>query len=198
MEETLGAVELGNEEVGETRVLQPQLDPITDDVLNLKIQSLANSVTLSQVDTVTVSGTTSETDLVNVTIPGGTLGTTGVIGVHLAVTGFYTNNARTITLKLYYGSTVVVNAGALSLTGSGISSQHFGTINAYITADASANAQNGVLLGLYSDGATGNPLQGGSGTATEDSSSSLTLRVTATISEAVSTIEMTVQGYVIY
>lgn len=205
-----------------TPVLQPQLDPQTDQVLNQKLGlnssvspgdtavidargriswTPGNSLTKMQITPVTVSGTTTETNIFSITVPGGTLGTTGSVVAHLNIDGFVTNNSKTITYKLYYGTTVIANSGAISLTGSGTSPSYTGVMTCFLLADASANAQDGSMQAvlLESTGAgVGVAKITGTGTATEDSASDKTFKLTATINDSSGTINITASGYIIY
>ncbi len=79
------------------------------------------------------SSATTETDLVSTTVPGGTLGTTGLI--HFK---FYTSISFTedLTLKVYYGSSSV----SVAITGVNNSDAN-GIFEGYIMANASTSAQ---------------------------------------------------------
>lgn len=93
---------------------------------------------------VTVLNTTTETDLMNVTIPGGTLGTTGALKAKLYISILNESNpAATLTVKVYYGTTVIATDDlAIGDTGAGAVG-NYGYIDAIVVANGATNAQDG-------------------------------------------------------
>jgi hypothetical protein len=131
---------------------------------------------------VEVVNTTTETEIYSFTVQGGILGTTGRLRLFIPVN--ILNNSggtRFITLKLYYGTTVVAqqqiaNAANLNLL--------YGCqLEAYLAANNSTSSQKGgfVLTGRATEN---NFVMGAHGTSSEDSTTDKTLKITVTLSVA--------------
>jgi hypothetical protein len=127
---------------------------------------------------VSVSNTTTETDLLNTTIPGGTLDTNNGIKARLFFDQLENVTAGNDVLKVYYGSTVVAQA-SVDIT----STSKQGYLDILLFGNGATNAQQASMQGIFANvntEATNNTILNmvGSGTATEDSTASKTFRVT--------------------
>ena len=146
-----------------------------------------------------VTGTTAVT-IWSKSVGAGLLGTDNVIRVKILLDHFETDNTRTLTLILKYGSTSV--ATTTLVTGgatNGGASKGGGYIEAFIAADGGTSAQVGRIAAQIgsSNTTTATPsLDGesltvftqGGGTATEDSTGALTLSVTGQWSAGTNTL----------
>lgn len=101
---------------------------------------LAARVINRTVSAVTVVNTTSDTNLYNFTVPGGTLGTTGTF--ELSASGTYLNNsgaASNLTMRLKFGATTVLVTPARSLVNS--ATRRKWKVEVLIHANAATNSQ---------------------------------------------------------
>jgi hypothetical protein len=152
----------------------------------------------SFVSSVTVSNTTTETDLINVTVPANALGTSNAIAITLPLPTFnFVSLVHAITLRIKYGSTTIASTTLTNNSGGNINTS--GHMTAYLFADGSTSAQDGGFIvstsgnGVVNSGA--DSVNGAaSGTATEDSTGALTLSVTAQWDNANSSNNITVRG----
>jgi len=130
----------------------------------------------------TVISGTSETTLFTDTVPGGTLGTDGVVRVRLHISDFDLTNVQTCTFKLKYGATTVITHG---ITGAFTASNLRGFLEFTLMGAGATNSQEGYLSGhmgslhssMNNGGTWTNPTD--EGTSAEDSTGDLTLAVTA-------------------
>lgn len=123
---------------------------------------------------VTVGSTTTETSLYSFSVPADTLGTNKLL--HLRMTGTFLNTrsgTEEETVRFKYGSTTIftgVRDAALENTVTAFSADF------YLVGDGGTSAQRGWGHLTWSGGAV--RMLSGFGTATEDSTSALTLDVT--------------------
>lgn len=92
---------------------------------------------------VTVANTTTETNLLSITIPAGTLGTNNAVRVRLHINNF--DNAGTgnsITLRVKYGGTTQLTNAGFEVNAN----QVYGFIDVYIFGDGATNAQEMTAL----------------------------------------------------
>lgn len=144
------------------------------------------------------TNSTSEIDLFNFNVPGGTLGTNNML--HLTMLGDYLHNtlSDTVTFRVRFGATELYRSAAVAT--SQVATRYPLIWHVYLAADGATNAQlmkggtewnqgaNAAAVGLGNFGSGG----GGdaqvrldmSGTATEDSTAQKTFRVTAQWSAA--------------
>mgnify|MGYP007008893581 CR=1 FL=1 len=141
-----------------------------------------------------ITNTVTETDLYNFLVPGGTLGSMGAIRVTLY--GLYSANSGTpsITIKVYYGTTVMFQDA--SFTMAAVTPNGAWKFELVLSAHNSVNAQEftGVLsFGNRAAATTGNgdigsttpgPTHPIEGTAAENSASALNFRISITWSAA--------------
>jgi LysM repeat protein len=143
---------------------------------------------LATINTVTVAATTAETTVMTATVPGGVLGTNGVITGKLFVTNLDINVTQTLTVRLKYGSTTLVSQ-TVSTDGSNETGQ-IGTIEFSLVASGSTSAQRGLLhQRIGQPGSDISDLYDMSnrmttGTATENSTGNLTFSITVQPSSA--------------
>lgn len=160
--------------------------------LPLAITQATKGLDISGATTDLAQSGTTEYDVYSYTVAANTLGTGNSIRVKIYLSDLtQASSAGTTTFRLKYGSTTIASfvfaehtQGALNLLG---------TIEAVVTANASASAQTGFLsleagannLDLDSAwGAAGSILRGyAAGTATEDSTGALDLKITAQSSQ---------------
>ena len=145
---------------------------------------------------VTVSNTTTETDLVSVSIPANTLGTTGAINayVYISAAAWTTGDGATLTLRLKYGATTIASAVITKNTSGRALSGLGGAIQLNLIANASTSAQIGSidcrLIQTRAFDTDPSParyaIMGGhdQGTAAEDSTGALTMALSAQWSAA--------------
>lgn len=159
-------------------------------ITNVAAATTAAATKFSFITTpVTVSSSTAETALITASLPGGTLSTANGIRIKGFLSAFrLENNTNTATFRFKYGSTtlstiVITESGANSVDQSG----HF---DAMIYATGATGTQKGSfalsLFGLNTSNNTlSGPIGGGgtnTGTATEDSTGTLSLIVTVQFS----------------
>lgn len=139
---------------------------------------------------VTVANTVTETTLFDVSVAANTLSTNNAIRVTIYLSDFQCDSSESITFRLKYGATTIAS---LTMTTTGATSSNIDLNGAIITglivADGATNAQKGFLMFIGGDGVLEDDnlasvdgergIGGGNGTATEDSTASKTLSVTA-------------------
>lgn len=133
-----------------------------------------------------VYATSTETSIGSFSLAGGSLGTNNYVKIEIPFQDLDVGNARSMTVRLKYGSTTVCSAAA---TSSGTFVNVAGTITAYLMASGATNTQKGNLqvlglernvidtsidyaISLYDDG-----------TAAEDSTAAKTVDVTIQFSD---------------
>jgi outer membrane protein assembly factor BamB len=164
-------------------------------------------VVLHRENTVTpVANSTSETNLNTYTLPGGTLGTTGIIRVSAFGTLFnnYSATVRTLTLKLYLGTTAYLTADLSIDQNAGSYSWHLAAV---LSAVDSESVQE--FLGLItrtnspSDAGTMVSATGpagvilGTNNGAQNTANNLSLKCTATLSYANALVSCTCHSVVI-
>jgi len=142
---------------------------------------------------VTVSNTLTETNLLSVSIPGGTLLSTGVLKGYILFSQIKLSNTKRITFKLKYGATTVVDTGTLP-NNYGFNATLEGRLDFILAGSGATNTQKGVLsyTGSYGDYIVGSTsgtdiIQGrafSTGTAAEDSTAAKTFSITVTFNNA--------------
>lgn len=152
----------------------------------LKWAAAAGNKVLVDASTVTVVSSTAETDLATVSLPANTLSTGNAILMKIHLSQFIAQNPGTCTIRLKYGSTTL--ASVVFAPAAGCSSMS-AVINAMLAANGATNAQKGTLdifggLTPFMDNTaiTRESRGYGSGTATEDSTGALTLKITVQFS----------------
>ena len=134
-----------------------------------------------------VVNTSTETDIWSMTVPGGTLGTDGMIEIDFV--GSYLNNtalARSMTIRFYYGGTFITAVNALSQNASATRRLFNGKF--YIKATGATNSQR-LMSSMVRSDADGTFFDGTSvghseGTALIDSTADQTLKITVRHSDA--------------
>lgn len=126
---------------------------------------------------VTVQNTTTETDLLSVTIPANLLSTNNGIKALINIPTFQNTGGDSITLRMKYGTTTVASLTMLPAGGGNNS----GTVSATFLAAGATNSQEGNLSYITTrDVLTSSQVMvTDNGTATEDSTTSLTFKITA-------------------
>lgn len=148
---------------------------------------------------VTVTNTTTPTDLVSFTVPANTLGTNGAVQVIVNISDFDGVSTNTLTLDFKYGATTV-----FSITYTCVSqTNNQCSITFTLVGNAATNAQKGWatwsifdLTGTYV--APSNVIRQSNGTATEDSTANKTLAITATWGTASVNNSITMNAYIGY
>lgn len=153
---------------------------------------------------VTISNTTDETNLVNFSVPAGTLQTAQAIRVRAYISGFSLSNTKAFTLKLKYGSTTIATAA----TGASVGA--LTTLRGYIDADLYAtgatNTQKGsASMRVQANGADATAASpdlaianiADEGTAAEDSTGALNLTLTGQFDNASANDNITLAHYTI-
>jgi hypothetical protein len=130
---------------------------------------------------VTYDGSGEDT-LYSLSVTGGTLGTDSGIKFEIPISDYDTDNSTSGTFRLKYGTTTIATA-IITASSDGNTSNLGGYITGFIYANASANAQYGsITVSVAGSGldATTSKAQtvSASGTATENSASTLNLSVT--------------------
>lgn len=126
---------------------------------------------------VDVSNTSTETALVSVTIPGGTLSTNNGVRVKLNISSFF--NSNTATLRYKYGATTLITVASIA---PGTTKQ--GTIEFELFATGATNSQEGTSNMFFSASSVssntglGQLYQIDTGTSAIDSTTDQTLAVT--------------------
>lgn len=144
------------------------------------ITKLLNTVTTD----VTYSSSTAENTLLSYSVAGGTLGTGNVIRVTMHITAFGVTNTNNCVIRFKYGATTIASK---TYTPTGANASIAGKIEFILAASGATNSQNGsyhINMGNTNYiGATNTQVQMFSetaqGTATEDSTASKTLAITA-------------------
>ncbi|MFA6161767.1 MAG: hypothetical protein WC766_06425 [Patescibacteria group bacterium] len=130
---------------------------------------------------VTMADNNNEQTMFSVTIPGGTLGTTGGVRCKLFIDTWNNNGNGSHTLRCKYGATTLVTI-TFPIDAGGSPK---GYVEFILAADGATNAQKGVVISHFEvDHLTMNATQGkysfgaGNGTSAEDSTADKTLAVT--------------------
>jgi hypothetical protein len=133
----------------------------------MPLYSFKNVISLFTSTTAVSNGTTVETDLISYPMPASTLSVNGQ-KVRITVFGTTANNANLKTMKLYFGSTVVVSDGASAFT-------NFGWIYRATVIRVSATTQV-----AFSEGNVGNgtSAKAASAAPAETLSGAVTIKVT--------------------
>lgn len=126
-----------------------------------------------------VTGTTNETDLASTTITGGTIGATGCL--HVLAAGTITGSAGNKRIRLYLGSTALVDSTSIAGTADW-------SVDVWIFNTAS-NAQR-VIVVFHSLGTTTTTAHDYI-TAAVDTSTSQTMKITGTLTSGSDTITQT-------
>lgn len=148
---------------------------------------------------VVVSNTTTETDLISISIPAGSLGTNKLVRGHLNLRGFGCLSSSNYTFRLKYGSTTI---GSVSTTPANTISSINGILSFNLYANASTTAQQGTL---NFDGSEVDGWQTNSssvfvvhtdlvGTSTENSATDLNLVISVQFSAASTSNRVTMQN----
>lgn len=140
---------------------------------------------------VTVSNSTSETNLLQESITGGVLGTSDAIKAIIHATNFELEDTDTCTIRLKYGSTTLTSLVITNNTGGNISGMK-GSIEAYLVANGGTSSQDGFLkVSLFDPNLNvANTIDApfvldiGTGTATEDSTGALNFTISVQFSVA--------------
>lgn len=136
-----------------------------------------------------LSNTVTETDLLTYTVEADLLGTFRKI--HGVLNFSYIKNTtglgRTVTLKFYYGTTVLVTEVVNIADATAGNVTDIGRVEFDLTPQNSVGDQILTEFGFFPSG-----VFNGAGVATEDSTDDLALRVTATFSAASSDLELSV------
>ena len=150
-----------------------------------------NKLTAASINTgVTVTGDTSEHNLISVSIPGGTLSTTNAVRVKLFGKVTATVNTKTVTYRLKYGATTVATiVQTITLTTSASAAFDF-VLDADLISQGNANSQTGFMTLLFSDTAPTTGFIPKTGTATEASAGALNLVISAQLNDATLSIGM--------
>lgn len=168
----------------------PQSSATPTATTDLTTKTYVDSNTGSKISTVvtdvTVTNTTTETDLISVSIPAATLGTANAVRVKIYISDFdQGTTGDALTLRFKYGSTTAIT---LTVNQSATVDTNFqGYIEAFLLADGATSAQEAsIMINLveavaadFTKTAIGQRVVGGSGTAAEDSTGALTLAVSA-------------------
>lgn len=186
-----GATALAASDITSGQVVKVKYDGTNYQMISPVANTTSPKVSF-QTTQVTVSNTTVETTLFTLTLAANTLGTANAVKITgLCSTFRLQNNGNTATFKLYYGTTVIATA-VITEQGAGASVLIGGFLTGWIIANASTAAQKGGLLVSFGNGTTGgnaaavnsSAAASGVGTATEDSTTALTIKLTATFSVA--------------
>lgn len=136
----------------------------------------ASSKIAASVGDVTIGAVTTETALMTVAIPGGTLGTGNVVRARIFLSAFAggANSGQQFTINLKYGATTVA-----TYTSTAIANQvGSGYIDCLLFASGATGTQEGSFALGYVEGANGFKTASGVGTSAEDSTGTLNLVVT--------------------
>lgn len=125
---------------------------------------------------ISVSNTTTETDIFSYTVPGGTLGSDKWLELRIPVR-VVGDGSGGPSIKVKYGATTILTTTAFTINGTTM----YGEIVVWIRGDGATNAQLAKLdlLTLIHGGAVVN-VHTNKGTAAEDSTTNLDLKVTWT------------------
>jgi hypothetical protein len=155
--------------------------------------------------TTTVSGTIAETNLISFTIPGGVMGTDGVLALNFG--GNIANNSganRTVRVRIYLGATLMYDDTSAAMV-TGASYPLVGRLVLNSNSSASSQRLTGTLMIGGGPATTGlgdlatdeiistTPLQG---TAAVDTSTDQTFRITVTHSNASASLITTNNFYI--
>lgn len=136
-------------------------------------------------NSVTVSNTTTETDLASFTIAANRLNNDSAFRLDADLSDLDMVNNAVLTLRLYYGSTVVASVTITNNSGAAFTN-YSGTVKGVLVADGATNAQKGFIRQFAGNGEFVGPsvrqtstTGTGTGTAAEDSTTALTFKLTA-------------------
>lgn len=165
-----------------------------ENLTNLPVSKRISSSTSD----VTISNTTTETALASFTLPANSLSTSNWVDIFIPITDWDNQNGVSVTFRLKYGSTTVASFAITSQTGS----NYTGFIRAQLIAAGSTSAQKGFMQLTASrnddtqgDGTLSTFIRTGNGSATENSTSALTLQLTAQETNASTSDAITVGAY---
>lgn len=149
---------------------------------------------------VTVANTTTETALMTVAIPGGTLGTGSTVLVKMYISALASPDSYTLTLKLKYGATTVYTSGTTTINHSTVTK---GYVDILLFGSGATNSQvaNMAWDTTVTDSSASNAVEdffSGTGTAAEDSTASKNLVLTVTWGTAGATDTLTMNSYVVW
>lgn len=147
-----GGVALINSDIPANQVVEVIYDGTDFQLQN--IQSSTRKIR-NNASGVTVASTTTETNLLNVSIPGGVLSTNNAVRVTIPVSEFSLSNTKVATFRLKYGVTTLVSTG-FTLTGSAqpLVSNAPGKIEVLLLGAGATNSQSGVIMGMFGTGST--------------------------------------------
>lgn len=145
---------------------------------------------------VVVASSTSETDLVSFTVPAHTLSTANIIEFRLFVSVFGLTTTKKITIRLKYGGTTIAT---LELTqGNNTPIAERMSLYGALYASGATNTQEGVIEAIVSNDDISGAANGSNGmdtqvgTAAEDSTGALDLKVTAQFNNSSASDKITV------
>lgn len=164
----------------------PVSNPTTDNQSSRKayVDSKALKKIYIGTSDVTVQNTTTETNLVSVTIPGGTLSTSNGLKVRLNI-GTYLRTSGTFVLRFKYGGTTLITTSSLSVANVGV-----GYIEFYLLAAGTTGSQKGFEVTKFFDVNTSTSTghftfdNADKGTSSVDSTTDQTLAITIQFSIA--------------
>lgn len=158
------------------------LEPPTKNAVYDKIETLSSgNVNVTNYVDVTVTNTTTETDLISLAIAGGVLSTNKSIRLRTAVSMGWNSNGSSLTLRVKYGATTLATivydpVSATTQTGKVI-------IEGIIIGAGSTSAQEANFIaiesGMTDPNSLANNIQLFTATAAEDSTASKNLKLTA-------------------
>lgn len=155
---------------------------------NLPLPTTVNKVAVFTTP-VTVNTSTAETTLWTTNLAGGTLGTANAVEFNMYMSAMGMNsNAATHTYRLYIGTT---NIASFLITSGGGTSGYSGFIQGQIIASGATGTQRGSMAWTAGKGTIASAGSGtaqlpggeGTGTAAEDSTGTLVMKVTVQMSE---------------
>jgi hypothetical protein len=172
------------------QILATSVNPVVYDGTNFQLIGDGRPSGVIKTSSTTVSTvSTTETNLMTVAIPALVLGTTNVISGDVNFSTFNMNNTVTGTLRLKYGSTTIATGVFTNSSGSAIVTT--GMLRFNLIANAATNAQTAFFLASIGDGTIQdigattdqqNASLSANGTASEDSTTALNLRLSAQVS----------------
>lgn len=185
----------GTQALGGGEIQSGSVYELVYDGTGFQLGTVYTNLVATVVTPVTVANTAALTNLVSVSVPANTLGTSGGIRGRLYMTAQNAGNAATLTYAVSYGGT------SLASIGIAFTAVNAGTPNGYIDflilANAATNAQKASMEARFANtsfiiqngsvpGGSFALDQFGSGTSAVDSTTSQTLLVTAQWSSAIS------------
>lgn len=173
----------GSSDLASGDIQNGQVIEVVNDGTNWQmISPVGQTIGISKVSlvtsNVTVADTTTETDLISVTIAGGILGTANGVRARLMISAAGVTGTPTLTLRLKYGATTLA-----TITLSTLISLKPAYIDVLLLATGATNSQEALfsINQFYSSITNVNQLnsQAEVGTSSEDSTTDKTLKVTA-------------------